>query len=180
MSTAAAGARREFWPWLGHNAWRLSFVVNAILVATVFWQSSPWIAAVILALILVFAAAQQRHDRSLCEHCIAHMPLDPQTEIIKRDRWLRANHVGEATSRKWASLIFAVLSLSYVGVLVFAPRPVGGAVIVLVIGILGPLATIGIQIHKRLQPWCPYCRRNDGGDYQFDPNPTPARSKELT
>jgi hypothetical protein len=148
------------------------------------------IAAVIrtVLVLVLFAgmAAQRSHDRKLCEPCIAAMPLNPQAEIVKHHRALTVAHsldwAAGRVSRRILSLILLLIIWGVAVGVAFMPKPYSSITSVVVLLLTGVVMAWSLQWHGRLQPWCPRCRGDDGGDDTFNPDPVPApsREKELT
>ncbi|MGN6607883.1 MAG: hypothetical protein ACTHMS_12850 [Jatrophihabitans sp.] len=96
----------------------------------------------------------RRHDRRLCEMCMAHMPLNPSAEAERKKWrfWLAHN----GSEMRFVGPYLAVVlgssfAYDYIGKWVWAA--IQASLIYLV------LAQV---THRRLQPWCPWCR--SGGD----------------
>jgi hypothetical protein len=119
--------------------------------------------------------AQRVHDAHLCARCIAAWPLDGSDTALRKRRWLRLYHLpsevlGPRTRGKVAALLAAVVAVGIVGLLI--PQQVnyaGAAALDLLIAALN-YATL---LHHRLDAWCPWCRRDDGGGVH-EPTPDPS------
>lgn len=175
MSTAAASSPREWWPWIGHNAWRLQLAVFVVWAVSLFLTSVLSVLVLVASLVvyITLTIAEVVHDHKLCDECIAAWPLDPQAEVEQRRGWLRMEHRW-ADVRRW---ITVAISIVVVGI------AVGLAVMVVVTGQSWPQRAFSIalyvwfgstaysrHVHKRLEPWCPWCHRDDGDDH-FHPEP---------
>jgi hypothetical protein len=116
----------------------------------------------------------RRHDRGLCEQCVAAMPLNAAEKARRYQRRFWMAHTG-AEPR---------FLLPYLAVLLgsnFFP------------GTWGRLVWAGMQstmiylivshvAHRRFQPWCPWCSGGGGGSDRADdapPPPLPDRDREL-
>ena len=131
--------------------------------------------AVLVGGVLFSWVSMRQHDSRLCEYCVAAMPVNP-TEAAVRYRWrLAVAHLG--SDRK----VVAAYLLLLVGSSVFL---MGGST---VLRTVGPYAWSAVQAtmiylvlchttHRRLQPWCPQCRGDDGDD-AVDRDPTPSGSR---
>lgn len=117
--------------------------------------------------------AEYAHDRKLCDACIAGWPLDPQSEVQRRRHWLRMEHRWDGATRPvvwfWVLLVLAIS----VGLLVLTittdlhwPQVVMQTAIYVFFALTG----YSRHVHKRLEPWCPWCHRDDG-DEHFHPEP---------
>jgi hypothetical protein len=106
----------------------------------------------------------RRHDRGLCEMCVAALPLDAAERAARHRLRFRVAHCG-AQPR---------LVLTYLAVLVlanFAPGSWGRLLWVAVQLSLVYLLRCAVT-HRRLQPWCPWCR--EGGEKDpSSPDPRP-------
>ena len=178
MSNAAA-APREFWPWLGHNAWRLQFGVFVAWTVSLFLPVGPKLVvlAVSIPVFIGLSVVEFRHDRMLCDACIADWPLDPQAEVDRRRRWLHMDHRWTDAPKLRIILLCAALtfcSLVLAAVLFLTdqawPTRVYSAALYLFFG----LAAYARHVHKRLQPWCPWCHRDDGGHFHPEPVTPPS------
>jgi hypothetical protein len=110
----------------------------------------------LLAFVLVTWALMRQHDRRLCESCAAAIPLNAaeQSARYRRRFWLA--HSG---SNPWYLLPYLALLVGSnfftgsVGRLVWAV--VQASMIYLI---------MAHSTHRRLQPWCPWCSDDGGGD----------------
>jgi len=113
-----------------------------------------------LAIIVVVVAAwvaMRRHDRRLCEACMADMPLNPAEQAGKyRRRFWTAHTVSDPR-----------FLLPYLAVLLgsnFAtstPARIGWALVQSsMLWLIASHAT-----HRKLQPWCPWCSDGGGGEH---------------
>jgi len=106
------------------------------------------------------------HERSLCEVCVARMPLDPAARAQRRRRWLRAAHL--PLDHQIGS------TLLLVGLMVAGSLPwVGNRALMIVLMVVLMVETVAIARHGALQPWCPWCHNGGGGDTETTPTPTP-------
>lgn len=170
----AASAPREWWPWLGHNAWRLEFGFVALWIIFLFVPSYPLIAPLSLCGYVALIMAERRHDRHLCERCIASWPMDPEAEVTKHGWRLRFIHrfldLGVVRLVLIAMGVFMIILTG----IILLPRWPSVALSVLVYGMCAGL-TVLLHTHKRLQPWCPQCRgRGGGGHFESDPVTPPS------
>jgi len=136
------------------------------------WPGHIYFAALVGAFIWLWRA-QSRHDRSLCITCIRRMPDDPAAAVAKHVRAILVIHLRRVLYLR-RTVFVAILVVLFVALLL------GG----LLGGALGGLAVaIGFMFsivmgwssewHRRLQPWCPFCRWGDGGDHESSPTPDP-------
>ncbi|HEY2225518.1 hypothetical protein [Actinomycetospora sp.] len=121
-----------------------------------------------LAAVVVFIVVQLftlAHDDRLCLRCLAESPADPARAVEGRRRWLRLFH--SATTASGVAVLVVAAAIGVTAGLLIRP---GWGDLVLVL----PLATMALTvIHRRIEPWCPYCgwgRDEDGEDV---PEPTP-------
>jgi hypothetical protein len=128
----------------------------------------------LIALVVASWLLMRRHDRRLCEQCVAAMPLNASERATRYQRRFWMAHTG-AEPR---------FLIPYMAVLIgsnFFP------------GTWGRIAWAVIQCsmiylimshvtHRRFQPWCPWCSdRGGGNDREQDvtPPPQPDRDREL-
>ena len=108
----------------------------------------------IVGLVIGSFLLMRRHDRRLCENCMAHMPLNPGAEVERKKGrfWLAHNGTEPRYLVPYLVVVFgSSFAYDYIGKWVWAA--VQSTLIYLV------LAQV---THRRLQPWCPWCR--SGGD----------------
>lgn len=106
----------------------------------------------------------RRHDRRLCDQCVASLPLNPGEQASHYRRRLLLAH---AVSRPRFLLPYLLvligtnLATGLVGRVVWATAQ--SSMIYLL---------LSHSTHRRLQPWCPTCR-TDGGGTHDDDKPVP-------
>jgi hypothetical protein len=128
----------------------------------------------LLAVVLGSWLLMRRHDRQLCEFCVASMPLNPsqRAQHFRTRFWLC--HVG--AERRFL--------IPYVIVLIgsnFVPGTVGRVFWALVQTSMAYLI-LSHSTHRRLQPWCPWCSAGGGGSAHEDPvapEPSPEDHRQL-
>lgn len=171
---------------VGHRGDRALTWVLASTIATAFAfrladlksLAIPFCGAVVLLLAAVFVV-EHAHDRRLCEACIADMPLSPGDAAHKIRRRLQLVHWTKDHKTTWNTIELLIV-VSGVGM---DSMPAAGPV-ALAVMLTFLLAGVGVfwwfllavRAHKRLGPWCPYCRRDDGGGGLVIPDPEPADS----
>lgn len=114
--------------------------------------------------------AMRRHDRSLCEHCAAAVPLDAAQRASRYGLRFRAAHAGSQPRVVVAYL--AALALAN-----FAPG-LPGRVLWAVAQLSLIYALRAAVTHRRLQPWCPLCR-GGGLDEKASTDPLPSDDRQL-
>jgi hypothetical protein len=181
MSTASA-AGREWWPTLGHYAWKLDIGIAIAIAALAFTDNRTMavLRAILTGVYLGLIFPQRDHDRHLCERCAGDFPLDPQREIVKHRRALRLTHAVADHHRRTMYIAMGVMVVAVLAVGMFLPKSLLPYWSVMVWGVFGVGFTWTFQQHKRLQPWCPQCRGRGRGKDTFNPDPVPAPSRELT
>jgi hypothetical protein len=128
-----------------------------------------------LALTIVTLLEMRKHDRALCERCVADFPLNPAQEAETHRRRLAAAHL-MAERRAAAWYLAAVLVACLLPIL--APPPLRVPALLLWLASLASLVYVmqsGVT-HRRLQPWCPQCGPQGGSDQVETPEPTPLDS----
>jgi hypothetical protein len=171
--------------WLGHYTVYIGSAVGVVAMAalatTETMSSHSVVPRFANVVILAFWTAayvgqqsnSQYHASNICPRELAAAPLDnPDRAVdrarpqLKRAHWLHDHF--------WAVVVFGVLMVGMFSILPFvqvnAPwsyTPIG----VLFAGLI--TADRISLIHQRLQPWCPFCRDNGGGEFSTDPSPTP-------
>lgn len=172
-----------------HGMWGcLAFIaVSTILSATgnlddfslAFWA----ITAIQVPYFLVLFKAVRRHRVLLCPHCVAAFPLNPGEHAAGRARFALATvHMVFGGLHVFTSFLDRVLRSRVLGLIAFAliTFPIVGGLgfllgtwftFILVTALI--LMGYAMQRHKQLELWCPWCRRDDGGDDDDPPQPEP-------
>lgn len=163
----------ELW---GHHA---PDVLSLCVVAAVVIGLRPPPAALAVTLPLALASIVltswvmlRRHERHLCERCLAALPLDASERAERYGRRLQLAHAGAQPA--------AVIA--YLAVLIgtnFIPGPVGRVSWVLAQSTLIYVIRSHVT-HRQLQPWCRWCREDGPGDDRRDaPTPPPSDDEHL-
>jgi hypothetical protein len=106
------------------------------------------------------------HDRRLCEHCAASMPLNPAALAARYRRRFWLAHAG--SQPRYLIPYLAVLLGSN-----FAAGPAGRVAWAIIQSSMIYLI-MSHSAHRRLQPWCPWCRGDGGGEHEsISPDPMP-------
>lgn len=128
----------------------------------------------LIGLVVISWLLMRRHDRQLCEQCVAAMPLNAAEKAVRYQRRFWLAHTG--TEPRFLVPYLAVLVASN-----FFP------------GTWGRIAWALIQLsivylimshvtHRRFQPWCTWCSNGGGGadrDVDLTPPPLPDNDREL-
>lgn len=176
MTDRATFAHRVAARW-GHSAAELlvTSIGAAIIVGL---RPLPGVAGLVvpvalMAFVLTSWLMMRRHDRMLCERCVASMPLNPSQLAARYRRRFWMSHTG--AERRFLLPYFAVLlgsnffMGSTVGRLGWAA--VQASMIFLV---------LSYSTHRRFQPWCPWCSEGGGGSERPDPvTPDPLPNSRL-
>jgi hypothetical protein len=161
--------------WLGHYSTVLLLAAVATSVADDATGQSQgaleWVtSAVWLAWIAAFMTDVGRHQERLCERCIAASPLDPQAAVTRWRRVLRLHHA----RRAMLALLGGIIAWDVVNGLFRHPPAWALALDALTAVVLGASYVVTWQ-HRRLYPWCPFCRWDEGGEHEVSPDvPSPA------
>jgi hypothetical protein len=169
--------------WLGHYSTVLLLAAVATSVADDATGQSQgaleWAAsAVWLAWIAAFTADIGRHQERLCERCIAASPLDPQAAVTRWRGVLRLHHA----RRAGLALLGGIIAWDVVNSLFRHPPAWALAIDALTAVVLGASYAVTWQ-HRRLYPWCPFCRWGEGGAHEVSPDvpsPSAARLRKST
>lgn len=169
--------------WLGHNSIRITFAYSAFAVAIAVAAFAGWQpvyltwpgAAFTLVWVGSIMAEMGYHDERLCEKCGKATPLDPQGAI---DRWrpvLRAYHDSRFL------IAVALIVVTGTTVMVMSPQhhaPWWAYAVAIFVAVVVAGYFWFVHIHRRLYPWCPWCRWEGGGDEEISPD-LPVGSREL-
>ncbi len=128
-----------------------------------------------VATVLATWVQMRRHDRALCEFCVAAMPLNPSEAARRYDRRLALAHLGG--NRRALLGYLAVLVGADLAVAV-APTTAMHAVVLVWACVQSTLIYLILShvTHRRLQPWCRRCRSGGGGDGAESLDPSPVDS----
>jgi len=145
---------------LGHRA---NVMLSGAIVLVVALQFAPVeplmklaVSLTLFAFVLLCWLLMRDHDRRLCEQCVMEMPLNPSEEAkrLKRRFWMA--HTG-AEPRFLVPYMVVLISSN------FATTPIGrigwAAMQLSMVYLIASNST-----HRRLQPWCPWCSADGGGE----------------
>jgi hypothetical protein len=107
----------------------------------------------------------RKHDRRLCEHCMASMPLNAAEKAIKLHRRFWMAHTGSEKRFLIPYIVVLIGSNFAMGTIGRAFWAVMQASMIYLI--------ISNTTHRRLQPWCPWCSDGGGGEEREDVTPPP-------
>lgn len=161
----------------GHYAPELlSVSIIAAIVVGLRPPSGPLAVTVPLALVLFVLASwlfMRRHDRQLCEHCAASMPLNASEQAGRFQRRFWLAHAASAPHLLIPYLVLLIGSN-------FIPGTIGRIIWALVQFSMIYLI-MSHSTHRRLQPWCPVCRNGGGGakDHEDAPEPVLPDNRQL-
>jgi hypothetical protein len=164
----------ERWGHLAPQALMVS--IAAVILLRLHPPADPvTVLGVSLALIMFVLTSwllMRRHDKGLCEHCMAGMPLNPSELAVRYKRRFWLSHSG--AEPRYVIPYFAVLVGSS-----FLPGQIGLLIWALVQTSMIYLI-LAYSTHRRLQPWCPWCRDDGGGqDDPVVPDPLPEDHRQL-
>ena len=169
---------------VGHFAPQLliAMILLAVLIGVhpIGDPTSPAVLALpVLVMFMVLGtwALMRQHDRRLCEHCIASMPLNPSESAARYGRRFWTAHAG-SNPRIMLPYLVILLGSNFLVPLYPTPlaRGVWAAIQLSMIYLIKSYAT-----HRRLQPWCPQCQGGDGRseDDEVIPDPDPSDHRQL-
>lgn len=183
MTTAAEGSSNpsrgllhNLAMWWGHYAGRWLPAIYAALITLniIDWwdggRDASWENLARIPLDIALASGifcEIIHHRNLCLRDIQDAPLlDPQEAVRKQLKYLKLVHRPRLA---WALIAVAVLALLLPATGSVAPSlPLLAKLAVTAMAVAGVFAA-GVtlhatRIHRKLQPWCPYCDHRRGGD----------------
>lgn len=171
----AAPAQASRWGHAGPSIFVViigSMAVMALLPVPYPPGGKPLVSIAFIALMLTTYLEMRKHDRSLCERCVADFPLNPAQAAEKYDRRLATVHLmAEPRIARWYLVGILVVCL----LPIFAHGPLRLPAMVLWLASLVSLGYIVMsgQTHRKLQPWCPQCGHQGGSDKVETPEPMP-------
>jgi hypothetical protein len=128
----------------------------------------------LMAVVLISWLLMRRHDRRLCEQCMAAMPLNAAEQAVKYKRRFWMAHTG--AERRFLIPYLAVLIGSN-----FFPGT-WGRIAWAVIQTSMIYLILSHVAHRRFQPWCPWCSSGGGGSERegdVTPPPLPDNDRQL-
>ena len=138
----------------------------------------PLISIAFIALMLVTFAEMRKHDRALCERCVADFPLNPAQDAETYRRRLEFVHL-LADKRMARRYLLAILVACLLPL--FVPAPLRIPAMGLWLASLASLVYLvqSGQVHRKLQPWCPQCSGGGGGNRDNVDEPDLPRGDRL-
>jgi len=119
------------------------------------------------AWLLSFYADEGYHSRGLCWRCARHAPANPDASVARWRRALWLHHKPGLVLLAGALPVAVLLLGSHF------PRWLSVASDVCILVVAGSAFWSGIM-HRRLRPWCPWCKPwDEGGDSEAVPDPEP-------
>lgn len=154
----------------GHSA---HLLLSAAIVAVIVMGLYPLpgafaltVPVAVLGFVLVSWLLMRQHDRRLCEQCAAAIPLNPSEQAARCRRMFWLSHCGMQPRYLVPYLVVLIgsnFATSTVGRIGWAF--VQSSMIYLI---------MAYTMHRRLQPWCPWCRGDGGGERDEDDVTPPA------
>jgi hypothetical protein len=151
-----------------------NLIVIALLKAAPLWQYAIVlglaVSAPLVGITILTTVVTGWHMYALCPVCARKTPIDPAKTVARKRRTLRALHWFKPHPKltKWTPIVLLVLSfMPWVGMPAFFALMAWLA-----------LTSYLMIVHMPLQPWCPQCKWNGGGDKEVTPDPVPAPSTE--
>lgn len=126
---------------------------------------SVMVPVMVMAVVLISWLMMRQHDRRLCEHCMASMPLDATAQAARYRSRFDVAHLGSSRS----------VVIGYLALLIgsaFVPG-LAGEIFWTVMQLSMVYLVLSYSTHRRLQPWCPYCRGGGEDDKVDTPEPLP-------
>jgi hypothetical protein len=110
----------------------------------------------LFGVVLLSWLSMRAHDRRLCEQCAAEMPLNPAARATKLHRRFWMAHTG-AEPRFLIPYVVVLIGSNFATSTI---GRVGWALMQLSMIYL----ILSQSTHRKLQPWCPWCRDGGGGE----------------
>ena len=153
-----------------------SIVAAIALVVRPLPPDSPFsiiLPVTLFAFVIASWLLMRKHDRRLCETCMASMPLNAEELAVRYKHRFAVAHLAQNRALTVAYLL-ALLASNFVllnpSVL---PDPLGRYVWALVQTTMIYLI-LASATHRKLQPWCPQCKGGGGEKEDVDaPEPVP-------
>jgi len=163
--------------WGHYGPEALSASVLCVIVIGVHPLAWPLALTVPIALLMFVVASwllMRQHDRRLCELCMLSMPLNPSEQSVRYKRRFWVAHSG-GEPRVVVPYLIVLIGSNFV---IDTITRIGWALIQSTMIYL----IMSYSTHRRLQPWCPWCRGDGGGgreDEDATPPPPPVDRHQL-
>jgi hypothetical protein len=145
---------------LGHHAVNMLvasiFAVVALQLVPLPMVTAMAVSITLFAFVLLCWLLMREHDRRLCEHCVLAMPLNPSERAKRYHRRLWMAHTG-LEPRFVVPYLVVLISSNFATSTI---GRIGWALIQLSMAYL----ILSQSTHRKLQPWCPWCRDGGGGE----------------
>jgi len=157
--------------WWGHHSAKL---LIATIIGAIYLRIEPLppgsmvslLAPIaIMVLVVISWLLIRAHSRRLCEACMSAMPLNAAAVAARNTRRFQVTHLG--SNRPLVLAYFAVLVAS-----AFIPGTIGLVIWTAVQASMIYLV-LSYSSHRMLQPWCPLCSDNGGGNWKDVETPDP-------
>jgi len=123
------------------------------------------------AFVIATWLAMRQHDRRLCEWCVASLPLDVEAAARQARYRFRLAHLGSEPN----FLVPYFVVLVGTGFL----HTQSGRLIWAIAQSTMIYLVMASDSHRKLQPWCPICRREEGGGGEDRVTPDPRLPRDL-
>lgn len=145
---------------LGHHAGGL-LIASIVAVVAVGLKPLPGpfqytVPIALVGVVLLSWLSMRAHDRRLCEQCAAEIPLNPAARATKLRRRFWMAHTG-AEPRFLIPYVLVLVGSNFATSTI---GRVGWALMQLSMIYL----ILSQSTHRKLQPWCPWCRDGGGGE----------------
>jgi hypothetical protein len=110
----------------------------------------------LFAFVIASWLMMRKHDRRLCEPCMAAMPLNPSEDAVKYKRRFWMAHAGSEPRFLVPYVALLVGSNFFTGTI--------GRIAWAMIQMSMVYLILSQSSHRRLQPWCPICQGGGGGE----------------
>lgn len=152
------------WPILMIASFSSTFIKN-------YWIEFMVSLPISMAFVLIIFISNV-HSTSICPVCIETTPLDGNLEAAKKNYFLKIFHMNR--------IFLYIFIVYFISDLIISDHKS-----LLYIGCTA-LATLALMlmckitiVHNILQPWCPYCHWDEGGDEEEVPNNIPTNKIEA-
>lgn len=165
----------------GH--WGAQVLIGSVLASIAMvlkplpYDSPLAVIAPVSVFLLVIASwvLMRRHDRQLCENCMASMPLDAAAQATRYRRRFTVTHLG-SDRRIVVAYLLVLIGSNFLLLGSMLPQPLGQYLWALIQSTMIYLV-LSYSTHRKLQPWCARCSGGGGENEQVDaPEPAPSGS----
>jgi hypothetical protein len=177
VSIPSDGFRSRMLLWIAHQAAGIWVGLAALDVAGYLLHGPvrPALGMIVPLGLMSLLFAEHYHGVVMCPLCAAAVALDGARQAERRTGTLRLAH--RMYSAAYQVVDIALCAAVLIGLLVLSAQG-NSSDLALTLVTVAMFASTAIEayvlgVHRPLQPWCPQCNWDEGGDEEAIPDPVP-------